>query len=69
MEISKRLENFHCYLGELCLFISPGIDGNKEKYIADSKINNKYKPIIFGKILRDLELTLMTNLFCMIKIY
>ena len=49
MEISKRLENFHCYLGELCLFISPGIDGNKEKYIADSKINNKYKPIIFGK--------------------
>lgn len=49
MEISKRIENFHSYLGELCLFISPGIDGNKEKYIADSKINNKYKPIIFGK--------------------
>ncbi len=49
MEISKRIENFHSYLGELCLFISPGIDGNKEKYIADNKINNKYKPIIFGK--------------------
>lgn len=49
LEISKRLESFHCYLGELCLFISPGIDGNKEKYIANSKINNKYKPIIFGK--------------------
>ena len=49
MEISKRLENLYCCLGELCLFISPGIDGDKEKYIANSRINNKYKPIIFGK--------------------
>ncbi len=30
-------------------YISPGIDGDKDKYVRSSKVNSKYKPLLYGK--------------------
>lgn len=47
--VSKKIEKAIFRLGDLCEYISPGIDGNRGKYVSDTPINTKYKPIIFGK--------------------
>ena len=36
-------------LGNLCTNISPGIDGNKEKFVSKKPENSNYKPLLFGK--------------------
>lgn len=48
-KINQRFKTVQNRLGEYCKYISPGIDGDKEKFVADRKINSKYKPLLFGK--------------------
>jgi len=48
-KINQRFKSLKTRLGQYCKYISPGIDGDKEKYIEDRKINSNYKPLLFGK--------------------
>jgi len=43
------IQNKSYSMGEDFLYISPGIDGDKNKYIAKNQINSNYKPLLFGK--------------------
>lgn len=36
-------------LGDVCQYISPGIDGDKDKNVFNRKINEQFKPLLFGK--------------------
>lgn len=45
----KKIESIHSKLGEKCAYISPGIDGDKSKYVSNCAINTKYKPLLYGK--------------------
>ena len=47
--LSKKIVENSIPLGSICQYISPGIDGDKEKYVSDTKINEFYKPLLFGK--------------------
>ncbi len=47
--LSKKIVENSISLGDICQYISPGIDGDKEKYVSDTKINEFYKPLLFGK--------------------
>jgi adenine-specific DNA-methyltransferase len=47
--LSRKIECDTLSLGNICKYISPGIDGNKDKYVSDTKINDFYKPLLFGK--------------------
>ena len=44
IEIIEKIEKVESKLGDFFKFISPGIDGDKKKYVASSKLNDKYKP-------------------------
>jgi hypothetical protein len=48
-QLTNKINSCSIKLGEKCKYISPGIDGDKNRYIANNKANNEYKPIIFGK--------------------
>lgn len=47
--LSKKIVGNSILLGNICQYISPGIDGDKDKYVSDTKINEFYKPLLFGK--------------------
>jgi len=47
--LSKKIVESSTSLGNICRYISPGIDGDKDKYVSDTKINEFYKPLLFGK--------------------
>ena len=47
--ILKKIEGEHCKLGEKCTYISPGIDGDKSKYVSNYIVSEKYKPLLYGK--------------------
>jgi hypothetical protein len=47
--IIKKIESAQYLLGDLCLYISPGIDGKKEKYVSKVQYNEHYKKLLFGK--------------------
>ncbi|PIP74589.1 MAG: hypothetical protein CO135_03790 [Candidatus Levybacteria bacterium CG_4_9_14_3_um_filter_35_16] len=47
--LSKKIVENSLLLGSICQYISPGIDGDKEKYVSDTKTNEFYKPLLFGK--------------------
>lgn len=47
--LSKKIIEETVLLGDICKYISPGIDGDKRKYVSDIKLNNQYKPLLFGK--------------------
>ena len=47
--LSNKIEKDTVPLGLICKYISPGIDGDKSKYVAELEINNFYKPLLFGK--------------------
>lgn len=49
IEIIEKIEKVESKLGDFFKFISPGIDGDKNKYVANSKLNDKYKPLLYGK--------------------
>lgn len=48
-------------LGNYFKFISPGIDGNKEKYVINTPLNNKYKPLLYGKSLGRYKINFENN--------
>lgn len=48
-DISVKIAGAETLLGDISKYISPGIDGDKEKYISKEKLNDHYKPILFGK--------------------
>ncbi|MEX0748776.1 MAG: TaqI-like C-terminal specificity domain-containing protein [Candidatus Saccharimonadales bacterium] len=45
---TKILSN-HIVLGNIAKFISPGIDGDKSKYVSKERLSDDYKPLLFGK--------------------
>ena len=45
----ERIELAQYKLGDLCAYISPGIDGKKDKYVSSIPYNNQYKKLLFGK--------------------
>lgn len=45
---TKILSN-HIVLGDIAKFISPGIDGDKSKYVSKERLSDDYKPLLFGK--------------------
>ena len=47
--IIKKIESAKYLLGDLCLCISPGIDGKKEKYVSKIQHSDQYKKLLFGK--------------------
>src|SRR5260221_3108697 len=47
--LSKKIEKDTVFLGDICKYISPGIDADKSKYVSEVKINGFYKPLLFGK--------------------
>ena len=49
IEIIDKIEKVESKLGDFFKFISPGIDGDKNKYVANSKLNDNYKPLLYGK--------------------
>lgn len=51
IEISliEKLQNDSKPLSDYFKYISPGIDGDKEKYVSSTQINSNYKPLLFGK--------------------
>jgi len=49
IELTKRLSLSFPDLGSVAKYIAPGIDGDKNKYVSSEKINNMYKPLLFGK--------------------
>lgn len=48
-------------LGEICIFISPGIDGNKELYVSKYPINMYYKKLLFGKNIKKYNVLFDSN--------
>ncbi|MDI6785931.1 MAG: N-6 DNA methylase [bacterium] len=48
-ELSQKIDQDTVILGNICKYISPGIDGDKNKYVSKNKDNNSYKPLLFGK--------------------
>lgn len=49
LKINEKMEKNSIKLGSICKYISPGIDGNKDKYVIKKAINENYKPLLFGK--------------------
>tara|TARA_B110000003_G_scaffold172110_1_gene171703 strand:- start:275 stop:3322 length:3048 start_codon:yes stop_codon:yes gene_type:complete len=49
IEIINKIEKVESKLGDFFKFISPGIDGDKKKYVSKSKLNDRYKPLLYGK--------------------
>lgn len=45
----KKIKNNTVTLGSICKYISPGIDGDKSRYVSNTKINEFYRPLLFGK--------------------
>ena len=44
-----KIESASFKLGDLCAYISPGIDGKKDKYVSSTPHTDKYKKLLFGK--------------------
>jgi type I restriction-modification system DNA methylase subunit len=49
IKIINKIEKQNGKLGDYFKYISPGIDGDKNKYVSDNPINEKYKPLLYGK--------------------
>lgn len=51
VEISliEKIQNNSIPLNDFFKYISPGIDGDKEKYVSNTKETVKHKPLLFGK--------------------
>ena len=47
--VNEKINNNAVYLGEICKYISPGIDGDQEKYVSKIKETEKHKPLLYGK--------------------
>lgn len=59
--VLNKIENNIIKLGEKCIFISPGIDGDKNKYVSSSQINEKYKPLLYGKNIKRYNINFDNN--------
>lgn len=49
ISIINKVEKSPNILGDFFKYISPGIDGDKKKYVLNQKENENYKPLLFGK--------------------
>ena len=49
IDILEKIEKVESNLGDFFKYISPGIDGDKKKYVSSEKINENYKPLLYGK--------------------
>lgn len=47
--ILQEIEHNCYHLGNICSYISPGIDGDKNKYVSDNMASEQYKPLLYGK--------------------
>lgn len=47
--LSKKICINSVSLGDICKNISPGIDANKDKYVALTKLSDNYKPLLMGR--------------------
>ncbi|WGD34737.1 TaqI-like C-terminal specificity domain-containing protein [Olleya sp. YS] len=61
VKIIDKIKESTYPMGDDFLFISPGIDGDKEKYIANTKINEDYKPLLFGKDFKNYRIDFNNN--------
>ena len=62
--LNKKLQDNCEYLGKICKHISPGIDGNKEKYVEKYKKDDKYKPLLYGKNVNKYVINFDSNYIC-----
>ena len=62
--LNKKLQDNCEYLGKICKHISPGIDGNKEKYVEKYKKDDKYKPLLYGKNVNKYVINFDSNYNC-----
>ena len=56
-KLSNKLTVGSIPLGEICNYISPGIDADKDKYIELTRLTNVYKPILMGKDINKYTIT------------
>lgn len=49
IDIINKIKSNTIKLGSICKYISPGIDGDKDKYVSDEKINSNFKKLLYGK--------------------
>lgn len=49
LKLIKSIKNQSRNLGDYCKYISPGIDGDKSKYVTDEPLTNLHKKLLFGK--------------------
>ncbi|MEQ3664744.1 TaqI-like C-terminal specificity domain-containing protein [Olleya sp.] len=61
VKIIDKIKESTYPMGDDFSFISPGIDGDKEKYIANTKINEDYKPLLFGKDFKNYRIDFNNN--------
>ena len=47
--LNEKMNEDSIRLGEICKYISPGIDGDKDEDVSSTKINEQFKPLLFGK--------------------
>jgi hypothetical protein len=59
--IISKIEKSNYRLGDICLYISPGIDGNKDKYVSKYKIDEMYKPLLYGKNIKRYHINFDNN--------
>ena len=48
-KVVEKIKEGSYPMGNDFLFISPGIDGDKEKYVSNEITNEKHKPLLYGK--------------------
>lgn len=60
-ELLTKIGNNKKKLGEICIHISPGIDGNKDLYVSKYPINKNYKKLLFGKNIKKYNLSFDSN--------
>lgn len=63
-QISNKIKNDSIKLGDLCKYISPGIDGDKDKYVTDKEVDDNYKPLLFGKDIGRYTINFNNNWIC-----
>lgn len=49
IEVTNKINSNTIILKDIAKYISPGIDGDKDKFVSKTKENERYKPLLFGK--------------------